>query len=111
MEIVFGVTQGSISRPLSFNIFLAERFFIISNINIASYADDNTPYIAVDYIDDLIKSLEEASTALFQWFDDNLLNINPDKFHLLIGSNGNITVKIGEYEIENSECEKLLGTN
>ena len=73
MDFVFGVTQGSILRPLLFNIFLAGLFFIISNINIASYADDNTSYIAADSIDDLIKSLEEASTALFQWFDNSFL--------------------------------------
>ena len=54
-------------------------------------------------------NIEEASTALFQWFDNNLLKNNPDKCHLLISSNENITVKIGEYEVENSECEELLG--
>ena len=31
----------------------------------ANYADDNTPYNIADNIDDFIKSLEEASTALF----------------------------------------------
>ena len=35
-------------------------FFIISNTDIASYMDDNTPYITADNIDDLTKSLEEA---------------------------------------------------
>ena len=52
---------------------------------------------------------EEASTALFQWFNNNLLKNNPDKCYLLISSNENITVKIGQYEVENSECEELLG--
>ena len=65
MEIVFGVIHGSILRPLLFKTFLANLFFIISNIEIASYTDDNTPYIAADNIDDLIKSLEDESTALF----------------------------------------------
>ena len=46
--------------------FLANLFFIISYIDIASYADDNSPYIAADNINDLNKSLEEASNALFQ---------------------------------------------
>ena len=95
--------------PLLFNIFLADLFFIINDIDIANYADDNTPYVIADNIDDLIKSLEEASTALFLWFDNNLLKSNPDKYNLLISSNENVTVHIGEYEIENSECEKLLG--
>ena len=68
MEIVFGVTHGSILRPLLF--FLADLFFIISNIDISSYGDDNTPYIAADNIDDFTKSLDKASTALFQCFDN-----------------------------------------
>ena len=71
--------------------------------------DDITPYIAADNIDDIIKKLEEASTALFQWFDNNLLKRNPGKCHLPINSDENITIKIGEYEIEDSECEILLG--
>ena len=77
METLFGVAHGSILRPLLLNIFLAGLNFLISNIDIASYADDDTPYIAADDIDDLIKSLEEASTALFQWFDNNLLKKQP----------------------------------
>ena len=79
MKIVFGVTQGSILRSLLFNILLADLFFIISNTNIASYADDNTSYIAADNIGDLIK-LEEASTTLFQWFDNSFLKNNLEKF-------------------------------
>ena len=71
--------------------------------------DDNAPYIVANNIDDLIKSLKEASTALFQCFDNNLLRNNPGECYLLISSNGNITVTVGKYEIENSECEKLLG--
>ena len=50
--------------------FLADLLFIISNIDIASYAHDDKSYIATDNIDP-IKLLEEASTALFQWFDNN----------------------------------------
>ena len=31
--------------------------------------------------------MEEASNALFQWFDNNLLKSNPDKCHLLLSGN------------------------
>ena len=109
MEVLFVVSHCSVLRPLLYNIFLADLFLIIGNIDIASYVDDNTPYIAADNTDALIKSLEEASTALFQLFDNNLLKNNLSECHLLISSNENITVKICEYEIENSELEKLLG--
>ena len=60
LEIILGVPQGSILRPLLFNIFLIDLFFIIEDNDIASYADDSTPCVSADIIDGVIKSLEEA---------------------------------------------------
>ena len=61
MEIVFGVPQVHL-----------DPVFIIIDTDTASYADGDTPYINAGNIDNLATSLEEASTALFQWFDEAL---------------------------------------
>ena len=45
-DIFFSVPQGSIVRPLLFNIHLCDLFCFLENIDIASYTDDNTLYLA-----------------------------------------------------------------
>ena len=109
MEIVFGVSQGSILGPLLFNIFPEDLLFIVNSMDIAKYSDGNTPYAIGNDIDSLIASLEEASKYLFTWFDNNLIKINADKCHLLATSNEKVTIKIGSYETANTKCERLLG--
>ena len=100
-EILFGVPQGSILGPLLFNIFLADLFFIVKDMDIASYADDATPFIVEDNIENLIASLEEASNTLFVWLKNNRLKSNPDKCHALISTNRHLDIKIGDYTIGN----------
>ena len=109
LEIIFAVPQGSILGPLLFSVFLLDLFFIIENTDIASYADNNTPYIRTDDIDGVIKSLEEASATLFKWFSDNLMKSNADKCHLLGSTNNTVKMKIRHFDIANSRNEKLLG--
>ena len=43
-EILFGVPQGTILRPLLSNIYICDLFLENNDIDIANYADDNTPY-------------------------------------------------------------------
>ena len=92
-----------------FNIFLADLFFILNNIDIENYVDDNTPYSSSNDVNGLIKSLEEASKELFKCFDDNLMKSHPGKCHLPVSASDNVTIKIGNFHIENTKREKLLG--
>ena len=46
---------------------------------------------------------------LFKWFNDNLMKSNPDKCHLLVSTNDNVKIRIGNFQVENTKREKLLG--
>ena len=91
------VLQGSVLDPLLFNIFLTDLFFILNDLDIAIYADDNTPYVIADDINVLITSLEKASKILFGWFENNLLKGNADKCHLLVSSSDTANLRVNEY--------------
>ena len=92
-----------------FNIFLIDLFFIVKNIEIASYTDDKTPYISGNNINEVILFLEKATDTLFKWFSDKIMKSNADICHLLVSTNNAINIKIGNIDINNSTCEKLLG--
>ena len=81
----------------------------MKDVDIANFADDNTPYTSANNIDELIDSLEIVSSNLFKCFKDHLLKHNPDKCHLLVSTNEKIKINIGDFSIENGDCEKLLG--
>ena len=44
-EILFGVPQIFILGPLLFHIFLCNLFWIMSETDFSSYADDNISYV------------------------------------------------------------------
>ena len=81
-EILFGVPQVP-------QVFLCDLFLIMKEASFASYADDNTPYVTAENLDEVIKSLEKDSIKLFQWFSDNHLKANHDKCHLLVSGKNN----------------------
>ena len=111
LEIVFSIPQGSILGPLSFNIFLADLFFILHDVDIASYGDDNTLYVIADDINGVITYLEKASKVLLEWFENNLLIGNADKCHLLVSSSDTLNLRVSEYDIKNSEYENSWVSN
>ena len=57
---------------------------MMSDTDFASYADNNTPYVPPDTIDEVVTRLETASVKLFKWFTDNQMKANQYKRHLII---------------------------
>ena len=81
----------------------------MSDTDFASYADDNSPYVAADTIDEVIKRLETASVKLFKWFANNQMKANQNKCHVIVCKNENISMQIGPFQIKNFNCDQLLG--
>ena len=107
--IEHGVPQGSILGPLLFNIDLIDLFYECEESNIASYADDTTPYSCARDTQTVISELKSISSKLFHWFQYNHLKANPGKCHLLLSSKTPTDVSIGDASIKTSTKETLLG--
>ena len=88
-KILFSVPQGSILRPILFNIFVSDLFPVISDTDFSSYADDNTVYNSGNSIDKIISSLQESAEKLFQWSSHNQMKGNTDKCHLTVSTDIN----------------------
>ena len=83
-------------------------FFIIDNIDIASYADDDTFYSVGKSQCELETKLQKASVKLFKWFHENGLKANQDKCHFLSSLDINTKFSLPACILENSDSQKLL---
>ena len=57
-DFMFGVPQGSILRPFSFDIFLSGLFFRMNETGFLSCTDDSMSRRTANAIDEVIQSLE-----------------------------------------------------
>ena len=108
-ELLFGVPQGFILGPLLFNIFMHDMFPILKVTYFTGYADHNTPFVVRDNIAYVRKALEKIGENLLNWFSNNEMKLNTDKCHLLLNSQEPNTLRIGDFHINNSLSEKILG--
>ena len=109
-KLKFGVPQGSILGPLLFNIYLCDLFLEIEDIDIASYADDNTPYVCNQDPIEVVEKLQNTYRTIFSWCVKNHMKANPDKCNLIFDKkNSNLKVNLGEISIPSNDTTKLLG--
>lgn len=109
MDILTGVPQGSVLGPELYNINSSDLFLFVM-LEIANFADDNSPFSTEQTIPQVISNLEKEAVTVLNWIRNNGLMANPDKFHLLLSDpNEELSIKVGSANIKNAQCQKLLG--
>ena len=108
-----GVPQGSILSPVLFNVFINDLFLFIKEADLANFADDNTLYVSKKNLAEVLELLETECETAINWFKENNMVVNPDKFQtMIITSNkeqNNTPVKINGVDITPEPSVKLLG--
>ena len=90
---MFWVLPGLDLRPVLFNIFLGDLFFIVNERDATSYANDNTCFFVDTNVHDIISALQIAWKSLFEWFNQNPKKANSAKYHFTCSSFLNIIWK------------------
>ena len=95
--------------PLLFNIYICDLFIENSDIDITSYADDNTPYACSSDLDSVIFKLQKNTERIFRWFYSNNLISNAEKSHLIVSTKKNLEIQVSSCSRRNEDSVKLLG--
>ena len=103
----YGFPQISILGPLLFDIDISDLFLWDYKWDMASYADDNTPYTSNISLNLVLEKLESSTHDPFRWFKENYMKANPDKCHLLVTTNALTSVNIIGFQITNNTEQKL----
>ena len=83
-KIISGVPQGLILRPIFFNLSINDLFFFVTNVSLHNFADNNTLFAFAETILELINILQSGSEIIIDWFKNNKVICNPDKFQAIL---------------------------
>ena len=90
-NIIAEVPQGSIDRPLLFNLFINDLIFFITFF-LSNYANDNSLYNTGKALE-LVKSvLVNDFRAVKEWFHENFMILNLNKYHYMCNGNHNLII-------------------
>ena len=69
-------------------------FYDIDICDIATNADNNTPYTSDPNLQEVIQKLELTANNVFEWFKNNHMKANANKCHLLVTRDTDVTPKM-----------------
>ena len=76
-------------------------FFIIDNVDFASYANVSTQFTYGKLPNKVLEKLECSFRSVFQWFFNNAMKANPDKYNFPSSLDMNTKISINSFDIEN----------
>ena len=111
-----GIPQGSILGPIFFNLFMNDLFMFMKNSDLENFADDNTISAFASNFPELTRLLESESNIAINWFKNNGMTANADKFQaIFINRCGRYKdlqkVSINNKEIQSKSSVESLGIN
>ena len=90
-NIITGVPQGSILGPLLFNLSINDLLFFILIASVNNFTDDNRLSAFAENVSELINILQGESEVITDWFKENQMIVNPEKFQVIIIDKKEIT--------------------
>ena len=84
-------------------------FYFLENFQIANYPDDTTPCCAGKRAKFVVNNLEQSSTILFEWLNNNYMKVNTVKSDLLISGNSVAMTTTDNSYTESKDKQVLLG--
>ena len=112
LEILRGVSRGSILGLILFNISINDLIFFIQEIEVCNFADDTTIYSCSLNYKEAAHKLSNDTYIVLNWRKVNSMVANPGKFQMLLGSkidNSQITFAIENKQRKCKKEVKLLG--
>ena len=110
-QVKSGVPQGSVLGPLLFNLFINDFIYVIEDSEVCNFADDNTIYTFDDNIETILRLLKGDINNALQWFKNNQMAANPDKFQVIfmgLEKGQKLSLEINGISIRTTEEVNLL---